>query len=71
MPPPHQKQKKKPDSCGQGIYNITEKEESFVLLLTLKSNVITITAYKVVVLSVYSFSIHLQPIDTNLSINWY
>jgi len=61
---------KKMDSCGQGV-NVTEKEESFVLTLTLKWNVFTITAYKVVVLSVYSFSIHLQPIDTNLSINWY
>ena len=58
--------KKKTDSCGQDDNNvITEKEESFVLLLTLKWNVFTITAYKV---WFYSFSIHLATNRYHLSI---
>ena len=45
---------KKTDFCGRGV-NVNEKEESIVLLLTLKWNVFTFTAYKVVFLCVLLF----------------
>ena len=53
----------KKNHCGREV-NVNEKEENIVLMLTLKSNVFTIAAYKVV-------SVHLRPIDTYLFIDWY
>ena len=40
-------------------------------LTLMRKNILQLLRTKLCFLSVYSFSVHLQPIDTNLSIDWY